>query len=187
MLSSTPTSITPSIIEFGASLCSSSDPVFVPVGEPVQQEPGYCFYDVKAKISEAGGEMICGWTIWECPNIFLEAERHAVWRSAIGSLVDVTIKADGEKQILFLPDPMMIYDFERPNLIENKMWPLSDRFEVQTFIQAIRQKHKFIRQNSYSVGRTWVTRLDGKRSGQLARIESRMNSALAEIKLSSKG
>jgi hypothetical protein len=50
-----------------------------------------------------GGEIISGWIIWEAAHI-LEAEHHAVIRTADGSLYDPTPPVDGESRLLFLPD-----------------------------------------------------------------------------------
>ncbi|MGL4965857.1 MAG: SEC-C metal-binding domain-containing protein [Inquilinus sp.] len=57
-----------------------------------------------------GGSLLYGWLIWEWPRVFIEAEHHAVWEKD-GSLVDITPPSNGERRILFLPDPNASYDF----------------------------------------------------------------------------
>ena len=48
--------------------------------------------------------MRTGWTVWEMPGVILNLERHAVWHTTDGRLIDVTPKPDDETSILFLPD-----------------------------------------------------------------------------------
>ena len=75
---------------------------------PVRPEPsarwGWCTASVRGHIKKHGGEMVLGWIIWVGP-LLVEGEAHAVWRSPTGELIDITPKPDGEKEIVFCPDP----------------------------------------------------------------------------------
>lgn len=66
--------------------------------------PLNCHLNVAAHARRAGGRIVYGWLIWEGPE-HLQFEHHAVWESPQGGFVDVTPQQDGERQILFLPDP----------------------------------------------------------------------------------
>ncbi|TYT27417.1 SEC-C domain-containing protein [Luteimonas viscosa] len=68
-----------------------------------------CFLNVQEQVEAEGGQMLCGWQIWEWPNVLVEAEFHAVWFSLDGRLVDVTPKQEGEGRILFVGDPSLAY------------------------------------------------------------------------------
>lgn len=53
-----------------------------------------------------GGSIQFGWVIWETKALeFTEAMFHSVWRNHKGKLIDITPRQDGEKKILFIPDP----------------------------------------------------------------------------------
>lgn len=55
---------------------------------------------------EQSGSVCSGWTLWQHkPTRFVEAQFHTVWRNDEGRLIDVTPRQDGEKKVLFIPDP----------------------------------------------------------------------------------
>jgi hypothetical protein len=65
--------------------------------------------------------------------VFIEGEFHAVWRRPDGSLLDVTAKQDGEKQICFIPDRQIVWneravDNARLGLVSD--WMLSRWIEL---------------------------------------------------------
>jgi len=65
---------------------------------------------VEEQILLHGGSMRTGWAIWEWPNVFIEAEFHAVWQCPTGELRDLTPRALLSQHILFLPDSTTKYD-----------------------------------------------------------------------------
>lgn len=71
-----------------------------PVRLTIRPEPGSlareCFMKAKQRV-EREGEAICyGWTIWEWPRVFVDAEHHAVYEAADGSLHDTTPSPEEE-------------------------------------------------------------------------------------------
>jgi hypothetical protein len=64
---------------------------------------------VPQHIAAHGGDQVIGWTIWEWPRVFIEAEFHCIWRQADGILLDITPKPLPVPRILFLPDPVRHY------------------------------------------------------------------------------
>jgi hypothetical protein len=68
---------------------------------------------VRRIVAQNGGEIVFGWTIWEWPNVYIEAEHHAVWRDTSGKLIDITPAQGGDVKRLFVPDPTAIYDFDK--------------------------------------------------------------------------
>lgn len=87
--------------------------VFPMKNAPLQE----CFDTVDKYITEHGGTRILGWTLWELPGLFIEAEFHAVWESPTGELKDLTPRPSPTKRILFIRDPNMKYDGKRVNNI----------------------------------------------------------------------
>lgn len=130
--SNTPQSISKNVNRLLSTLRLSTTPVYV----SVQPEPGAivseCFSNVELKIQTSGGKMLCGWQIWEWPNVMIEAEFHAIWQNPAGELIDITPKQDKEKTILFADAPHQIYEGAR---IDNVMIALRDDAVVRHFIQ----------------------------------------------------
>lgn len=102
----TPAQITPEISMLCQRLTAEPEPRVVPVAPAPGSSHDNCYFNVESVIAEKGGSAVQGWTLWECVGFFVEAEFHAVWRSPSGELIDVSQKADGERTILFLPDPV---------------------------------------------------------------------------------
>jgi hypothetical protein len=102
---------------------SPAEPVFL---QFTSINPNYvkhnCHLNVAHLVRERGGRLVTGWMIWEGP--FIDAEFHSVWQDEEGRLIDVTPRADGEKTILFLPDPARRLD---PGTTHELVWNWSNR------------------------------------------------------------
>lgn len=109
MQTSTPKEITKHIRQLIAKVAPGREPMYLPVRPTDGAKVNECFPNVEAKISLAGGRMLCGWQIWEWPHVLVEAEFHAVWVSPEGEFVEITPKQHGEETILFVPDPSLTY------------------------------------------------------------------------------
>jgi hypothetical protein len=128
----TPIHITTKILEFCRSLDPNQTPVYVPVLPALGVRVDHCFYDIQKKIRIDGGHVQYGWTIWEKPEILIEAEFHAVWVSPENRLIDVTPKTDREQQILFLPDANRVWQGEP---VDNVRFPLVDNAYTRHIIR----------------------------------------------------
>ena len=106
-----------------------------------------CYKDVERQVGEFGGEIIYGWEIWEWPRIMIEAEFHAVWKSPTMELIDVTIKPDGEQQIVFIPDATRTYNARQ---IDNLRLALWNHNLVHEFIQVGEQLYRLFDDNRIS-------------------------------------
>lgn len=104
----TPKEVTEEITRFCESIVPGQKPVFVPVKPQSGAKMSYCYTNVEQHIRQYGGQQVFGWTIWQSEAL-LNAEFHSNWLSADGDLIDITPKADREKQILFLPDPNTVW------------------------------------------------------------------------------
>ncbi|OCJ65486.1 hypothetical protein A6U97_27585 [Agrobacterium tumefaciens] len=106
----TPKALDSAIIDFCREVSPGVEPRYLPVRPDPISQPSECFNNVMARVSKEGGNLVYGWLVWEWPNVFIEAEHHAVWQSS-DMLVDITPHVNGENEILFLPDPKSTYDF----------------------------------------------------------------------------
>lgn len=113
-----PRSITPALLQFCASIASTI-PGFIPSVPIRRAVTSFCFENVAQKVRVNGGSIAYGWAIWHLPDLYFEAEHHAVWRNKFGNLIDVSPQMGGPKRLLFLLDESAIYDpfAFRPNLM----------------------------------------------------------------------
>ena len=108
-LNTVPRAVTTGLLQFCASI-SSAEPVFV-MSIPIQRAAtSFCFENVARRVREKGGSIAYGWAIWHLPDLYFEAEHHAVWRNRLGNLIDVSPQMGGRKRLLFLPDDAATYD-----------------------------------------------------------------------------
>jgi hypothetical protein len=140
----TPSQITTDILNLCSGIDASSQPIFVQVEPSTEARYNYCLTDVPSFVHRNGGKTIFGWIVWECPNIFLEAEFHACWLDQEGKLIDITPKPGRETKILFLPDSQRTYEHKpvdniRMLLVDNaftRLWLLLEKKKFE-----LRQKH----------------------------------------------
>jgi len=105
MIHTTPERITERILKFcREKIDQTTKPIFLKLVQVENCRFGDCFGNVERYIKNNGGSIQYGWIIWEVPNLFVEAEFHAVWVNREGEYIDITPKIDGEKEILFVPD-----------------------------------------------------------------------------------
>jgi hypothetical protein len=71
-----------------------------------------CFQNVTSMVKRHGGSVQHGWKMREQPAAYVEGEFYAVWRRLDGALVDVTPHADRRGEILFMPDPRLVWTGE---------------------------------------------------------------------------
>ena len=69
-------------------------------------EPKNCHVNTYIQCKIEGGAIEYGWVIWQSIGGFTEAEFHSIWKNKRGEKLDITPRVDGEKKILFFPDPM---------------------------------------------------------------------------------
>jgi hypothetical protein len=116
-----PKLIKPYVLRFCRSVVTDAAPIYVPC-RPLPGAPANdCFPIVERQVASAGGESIFGWSVWEWPKVFIEAEFHAVWKQPDGSLLDIAPKALPIPRVLFIPDPRRVY---RGRQIDNVRLPL---------------------------------------------------------------
>lgn len=128
----TPPEITKQLVRLAAAVAPGQTPLYVPVHPEPSAQVNECFPNVEAKAQKDGGAIVYGWQLWEWPNVLVEGEFHAVWRSPDGNLIDITPKADGEEKVLFVPDERRTY---RGVSIDNVRIALRDDPLIHHFIK----------------------------------------------------
>jgi hypothetical protein len=117
---------------------SHHEPLFAPVKPAANAKQSYCFDNVTAVVRSAGGSIVYGWAIWTCQGVYLEAEHHGIWRSRQGELIDVSPSLSCSEHVLFLPDPVAVYDPNsfRPNIIK-AVGTDAEALEIVEVLQAL--------------------------------------------------
>ena len=109
---SVPPAITKGILKLSRQLDATSEPVLVALEPGEECLPERSFQNVAAMVRKLGGSVQHGWRLREQPAAYVEGQFHAVWRRLDGALIDITPRADGLTEILFLPDSKMIWTGE---------------------------------------------------------------------------
>lgn len=142
MFTTTPRSVTASVSKFCHTIRSDVPPVDVPVRPIYGEKLDDCVDVVARKVDRDGGSAQLGWTIWEFPYTWLEAEFHAVWVSPAGELVDVSPKASGEKRILFLADDDLTYT-PGEKAPSNRMFKLREHKLIDEAIDLLAKRNEW--------------------------------------------
>lgn len=146
-VSTTPKTVGDEVLRFCEKVVPGQEPKFVPVSPVEGAEAHNCFINVEKVIAANGGEIAYGWTIWE-GKVLWDAEFHGCWVPPEGWLggtvrmLDVTPKPDGERAILFLPDPKRQWDGHTP--VQNVTVGKYDHPAVAQLIAACDEKHKLL-------------------------------------------
>ena len=106
-----PRVLTPTVIGFCHEVVPGESPQYVPLGPYESKDPLECFDAVETWVSEHGGSRLLGWRIWECSQVYIEAELHAVWRAVDSDLSDISYPYErrGWSQTLFVADPSRVW------------------------------------------------------------------------------
>ena len=164
-----PRAVTPRLLEFCRSI-SDEKPIYITSRPASDAKPGHCFDNVETKISRAGGGVAYGWAIWHLRGLYFEAEHHGVWKKRTDVLVDVSPQANGYPKILFLPDPLAVYDplTIRDNLFE----PDSVDLLALEFVSLARRRTAIY--NSYRIGGATVAMFSNAHRSEIDWTVARM-------------
>ncbi len=138
-----PSSISSSILEFCRSI-APTEPVFITSVPLRRSATSFCFENVDRKIAKSGGSKLFGWAIWHIPDLYFEAEHHAVWRNKNGGLIDVSPQMGQRRRMLFLPDPSAVYDPMCPH--PNILAPDGASPKALEFVQLGQQRNALLMQ-----------------------------------------
>lgn len=137
----TPAEISPTL----ASLCVQIDPDGLPFYVDVTPLPNApaneCFSLVEKYVLQHGGTRLLGWSLWEIPGLFVEAEFHAIWCSPNGDYVDMAPKAQPTARILFLPSANAVYSNRQ---VSNVRRAVRNDPEVERYLQGFDELFEFM-------------------------------------------
>ena len=88
----TPAGVGTSLHALIEELVPSGQPVYVDVVPLKNASANDCFIHVPERVQAEGGSQVLGWSLWELPGVFVEAEAHSVWLSPIGEYLDIAPK-----------------------------------------------------------------------------------------------
>jgi hypothetical protein len=129
-----PSDITPQILAFCQQLDATRAPLWVTV-RPAPGSPGaHDITALKSHIASHGGRVQYGWTLWEYPGWYLEAEFQPLWSSPQGELIEIAPGpvAASLPRILFLPDATRVFGGED---IPNRFHALSNSPDVVSVVE----------------------------------------------------
>lgn len=118
MLTRTPSPHDRHIVAFCRSIRPDAKPVLLPIQDEAGTIPLECFQNVRNKVEKEGGRIVFGWAIWEWPNVYLEAEHHAVYEGPdSGEWLDITPSETSKIFTrVFIEDGSAVYDFENEGI-----------------------------------------------------------------------
>lgn len=117
----TPTEVTRELVDLCTTLAPGVEPTYVVVRPIDGASANECFPLVNTAVLRDGGRLLLGWSLWELPGVFMEAEFHAVWASPAGELIDVTPKDITVSRILFLPGKYLVYSGRQVNNVRRAL------------------------------------------------------------------
>lgn len=62
-----------------------------------------CFFNVIEKVKRDKGEIVYGWKLYQTSLLF-EAERHAIWKSPLGQLIDISPDELNRSNTIFIEE-----------------------------------------------------------------------------------
>jgi hypothetical protein len=137
----TPAVLSSQLVSLCQEIVPDTTPMYVDV-DPAQGQPSdECFPIVEDRVQKEGGTMRCGWSLWEMPTLFIEAEFHAVWRTPKDGLLDIAPKKRQTQRILFLPDPSRHYEGRQVNNIRR---PLNNHPAVVGFLKGFDEEFELL-------------------------------------------
>ena len=146
---------------------SHFEPVFIEVTPEKWSRLSCCDLNVMKYIEGNGGNIVCGDKIWYHDPMYIEAERHAVWEIN-GVYRDITHNADGEKQILFLPDVKENQDILDKNKVKFR-WGKNAKtkalIDVQENVEALTHVNRMSNEESWNLMPTYEQWLEESKNG----------------------
>ncbi|WP_323600745.1 hypothetical protein [Pseudomonas putida] len=124
------------VLDFCNTVVAGGTPILVqhsPLsGKPLKE----CFTIVPEHVAGHGGRQLTGWSIWEFPGKFIEAEFHAIWEDPEGRKVDLTPRPFAVEQVLFLEDLNREYTGRQ---VDNIRKALVNNFYVTRYLKLHRR------------------------------------------------
>ena len=134
----TPDTISAQVLDLCRQINAGARPSYITIRPEPGCAPNDCFECIRRKVAVEGGRIQFGWSIWEWPRVYVEAEHHAVYEPPTGPpWLDITPSSSpGIRRRLFIADDSAVYDFENEGVLrDNKRLALSDDPVIQKFFE----------------------------------------------------
>lgn len=155
MNTTTPVIISKQIRDLCEKINPECKPFYIKVNPDKNSIPLECFENVRLMVREQGGTIQHGWSVWEWPTVFVEAEFHAVWISTSGEFVDITPNDYGVNKILFLPDRDKTFTDQR---VDNVRISLRNDPNIIEFLKNAEQVFIAVEENNIKALKTLYSR-----------------------------
>ncbi len=173
----TPAEINTTLAALCEQLAPGVPPLYVDV-KPLPDAPANeCFHLVDEQVHLSGGIRVMGWSLWEMPGLFVEAEFHAVWLSPDGDYLDIALKARPTARILFLPTPDAVYCERQVNNVRRT---IKDDPEVELYLRGFDELFEFLNRGERAEQHGKI-QLSGAAVREHEQIENRMFAAHQQI------
>lgn len=179
--STTPSLISAEVRNFCSKVAKKSEPYYVDIAPADNALFDQCYYNVEDVIKKNGGSILFGWLIWMTPNVFIEAEHHAIWKDGVGTCVDVTPRRDSETSVLFLQDQKAKFYTTNPNWRDNQRQSLVDDSRVFNFLKATEKLSRFEIRHSTPKGRERMVRIPAHKVKIYRNLQLDKNNSVVEI------
>lgn len=128
------------------TLLDRLDAQFDPEQVPVKIEPyskaGNCYINVEEKVKRDGGAVHYGWRVI-ISDVLCEAERHAVWESEEGNLVDITPPPLSWDTIMFVSDNDFVYEGQLVDNIRVNITPFSATDDFIVLCEVVEELYSY--------------------------------------------
>ena len=153
---------------------------------------GACYWNVDRHVKAYGGASVQGWQINWLPNLYIEATHHAVWQSADGELIDLSMPSPEVATKVGLTTfskclPSNL-DLAWPVLIENRHVVLNQAKEVKETLAQYRINNRTnskLRDEQKRIGWTWSVTTgwvaNENRTAPLMQLSARLDKSYAEL------
>ena len=170
--------------EVGVSLRALIEEV-VPAGQPVYVDvaplenasANDCFIHVPERVQAEGGSQVLGWSLWELPGVFVEAEAHSVWLRPSGQYLDIAPKNSETARVFFLPDPALRYEDRQINNVRRAV--VQDPL-VQAYLDTFTEEFELLNRGA-RVEQFGEISLSGEEAAEYHRIQARRASAFLGV------
>lgn len=165
----TPADITSSLRALIDELVPCGQPLLVDVAPKEDASANDCFLHVPKRVTADGGEQVLGWSLWELPGIFVEAEAHTVWRPPDGGLLDIAPKNAETARVFFLPDSSLRYEGRQINSVRRAV--VADAY-VQAYLHTFTEEFELMNRGERA-GQFGEIALRGEEAAEYHRIQER--------------
>lgn len=130
-----PKALTTAIVDACKKLAPDCHPQFIERRPETSAVINKCTFNVRSYLDAHPSEMVMGWEVCIWEGVMLECIGHSVVRTD-GALVCISPSAYGDQNLLFLPDPRLVFDFNDPMArMPTKQIAISQRPEVHRLIE----------------------------------------------------